>query len=135
MSRCDAARRLMTLRVSAIFFGGRMLLASVADVMGLDVKDERLRRLPRVGRGGFQRFDGINLEESSENRVQREEGGGHSRAGCQEVTPAHSEEARIRSCGLLEQPGDALVLERLGQGDVLLVRDDLRQERRKSIGL
>ena len=105
------------------------------DVMGLDVEDELARRLPRVGRRRLDRLDGIDLEESPEDRVQGEEGRGHPRAGRQEVAPAHAQPARVRSGCLLQQRGDPCLLRRLGQRDVFLVGDNTRGKRRESIGL
>src|SRR5439155_23940648 len=72
-------------------------LPGSGDVMGLDVEDELARRLPRVGRRRLDRLDGIDLEESPEDRVQGEEGRGHPCAGRQEVAPAPGRPGRLRS--------------------------------------
>jgi hypothetical protein len=81
--------------------------------MGLDVEDELIGRLPRVGRRRLDGFDGIDLEEWSEDRIQGEESGGHPRARGQEVAPAHPQPARVRSGRLLQQRGDPFLLARL----------------------
>ena len=77
-------------------------LARRGDVMGLDVEDELARRLPLIGGRRLYRLDRIDLEERPEHRVQREEGRRHSRAGSEELAPAHPEPARASSRVLIE---------------------------------
>src|SRR5262249_5360663 len=81
----------------------------------------------------FDRFDGIDVEELPEDRVEREEGRGHPGATGQECATAHREPSCVDSRRLMKERGDALLLWCGRQGEVFLVRDDLQRERRERV--
>src|SRR5262249_37706231 len=80
-------------------------------------------------------FDGVDLEESAKDGVERQEGRGHPRTRGHELPPTDSEATRGTPGRVVDERRDAPLLECLVERNVFLVGDHPRGNRRKSVGL
>src|SRR5439155_25655365 len=110
-------------RAFAPGLGVRWVVA-LADVMGLDVKNEKRLALPLHECRRIEHLCLADIEKLAKDVVQGQESGSHSARGLQEMTASQSQlrsgPLRVQVCEVL----DICLCGRLRRGRKLLVRDD-----------
>ena len=119
-------QRLFGHRAFAMSFGiGGVISGS--DIVGLHVED-KIRGTPLLGEcGSLKELDVSNIEKFAEHSVHGQQRCSHPGRSIQELSPGDSVASRRSFHQVCRHSLDAVLLPRLGNGEELFIRDDLRR--------